>query len=148
MIPLRDFNEFKKDGIVKQIKPDLSRAKSLIQDSLNRESFVRDMIKKLGISDKNANYYVENVYDVLIELIRAKMFMDGLKSSGEGAHEAEVMYMKELGFEDNDIRAVNKLRFNRNQIKYYGKSLNQTYSKRVIELMEKLMPRLKNKANT
>lgn len=146
MIPLKDFNEFKDNGIVKTIKPNFSRAKSLIEDSINRENFVREMMDKLGISDKNANYYVENAYDVLIELIRAKMFIDGLKSSGEGAHEAEVMYMKELGFEDNEIRAVNKLRFNRNQIKYYGKSLNQTYGRNILELMNKLVPKLKSKA--
>ena len=47
----------------------------------------------MGIDDDNANSIVKDCYDIIMELIRAKLLLDGYSSSGQFAHEAEVSYL-------------------------------------------------------
>jgi len=78
-----------------------------------------------------------------MELIRAKMLIDGFKSSGYNAHEAEVSYLRNLGFPETDVRFANELRYIRNQIKYYGKITDSEYARKVLEFFDKTYPKLK-----
>ncbi len=144
MIPLKDFEEFLKSGIVRKRNPDKARAKSLVEEAEKRKKFLDEILRKIGLSDKNANYFIETSYDILIELIRAKLLRDGLYASGEGAHEAEVSYMKKIGFAEKEIRFMNDLRYFRNGILYYGKSFDQDYGKKVLDFLNKIYPQLKN----
>ncbi|GAJ05982.1 unnamed protein product, partial [marine sediment metagenome] len=95
-----------------------------------------------GLNDENANYFIENSYDTLIELIRAKLFIDGFRSSGEGAHGAEISYMKNLGFSEEDIRFMNDLRYYRNGILYYGENFDADYASKVLLFLKEIYPRL------
>ena len=140
---LRNFEEFLEIGIIKRRTPDFSRAKSLVQEAEKRKRFLKELSDKIKITDDNANYFIENVYDVLIELIRAKLFIDGFKSSGEGAHEAEVSYLRKLNFPEADVKFMNSLRYFRNGIKYYGKSFDKEYAKRVLFFLDKVYLKLK-----
>jgi hypothetical protein len=45
------------------------------------------MTKKLGLKDGNANYFIENSYDIILELLRSRLFTDGFYASGDGAHD-------------------------------------------------------------
>lgn len=148
MKPLKRFEEFLKRRIVKRISPDLARSKSLISESDKRNKFVNVMLKKIGISDDNANYFIEAAYDTVIEIIRASMLADGYNASGEGAHEAEVSYMKKLGFSEKDVRFMNDLRYYRNGILYYGKEFDAEYANRVIDFLAKVYPKLHNLAQS
>ncbi len=94
---------------------------------------LKENIDKVGIHDNNANDYVEYCYDILMFLIRSKLFLEGYSSSGHGAHEAEVSYVKELGFNENDTRFLNQLRYFRNRILYYGKRFDKEYAEKVVE---------------
>jgi len=69
MRTLKNFDEFLKKGIVNRRKPDLIRSKALVKEAKKRKLFLEQMKKKLGLSNENANYFIENSYDVLIELI-------------------------------------------------------------------------------
>lgn len=73
-----------------------------------------------------------------MELIRAKMLKAGFKSSGIGAHEAEVSYLRELGFKDTEIEFTNQLRYFRNGILYYGKSFDIDYVNKVLDFLNKV----------
>lgn len=145
MRPLKNFHEFLKTGIVRTIKPNRSRAKSLIEEAEKRKIFINQMLKKIGLSNENANYFIENSYDTLIELIRASMLNKGLKSSGEGAHEAEVLFMQNLGYSEKDIRFMNDLRYFRNGILYYGKQFDAEYAKKVLAFLKRVYPQLRNR---
>lgn len=103
----RYFDEYVSDGVVKIRTPDTLRARSLTEQAENRNKFLADMSEKIGLTDENANYFIENSYDILISLIRAKLLIDGFGSSGEGAHEAEVAYMRNMGFSEHDARFMN-----------------------------------------
>ncbi len=144
MSGLKEFEEYIKSGIVSEVSSDVSRARSLIDESSSRKKFLSEMISKIGISEENANYFIENAYDVLISLLRAKLLLNGYKTRGEGAHEAEVSYMKKLGFSENNVRFMDNLRYHRNGIKYYGKRFDSEYAQKVVSFMEKTFSSLTN----
>lgn len=145
MKPLRKFEEFVKEGIIVKRSADINRAKSLIEEVERRKIFLKEMLKKIGVSDNNANYFIENAYDALIELVRAKLLLEGFKTSGQYAHEAEVSYLRNLGFIEEKVRFMNELRYFRNGIKYYGKSFDKETALKVLDFLDKVYPLLKKR---
>ena len=143
MIYLRNFEEFLKERIVKKQRIDISRAKSLIEEAQKRNVFLSEMRSKIKISDENANYFIETAYDIIMELIRAKLLADGFNAAGSYAHEAEVSYLRLIGFSEPEVRFTNELRYFRNGIVYYGKRFNSDYANKVIEFLDNTYPKLK-----
>ena len=142
MRPLKFFDEFLESGTVIKRIPDAARARSLIDEAEKRRKFLAELLNKIGITDDNANYFIENSYDMLLELLRAKLLIDGFYASGEGSHEAEVAYMRNLKFEEKDVRFMNDLRYYRNGILYYGKDFDVDYGKKVVEFSNRIYPKL------
>lgn len=139
---IKDFEEFIKKGIVKKQSKDLRRAEFLIKESEKSYILFKELQKKITLNDNSANTFIKLVYDILMELIRAKMLLDGYNASGQGAHEAEVVYLRLLKFKESDVEFLDKLRFFRNGIAYYGKSLDKEYAEKVVDFMEKIYPKL------
>ena len=102
----------------------------------------KEINEKIGINEKNANSVIKDCYDILMELIRAKLLIEGYNSSGSYAHEAEVSYMKVLGFEENEIAFMNELRYFRNGITYYGKILDKEYAAKIFDYLNRIFPKL------
>ncbi len=144
MRAIKSFDEFLKDNIVKKQSIDKSRAEFLIKESENSYINLLEKIQKLKINDVNANDFVKSCYDILMELIRAKMLLNGYNASGIGAHEAEVSYMRILGFSENDIQFADQMRFFRNGMLYYGTILDKDYAEKVIEFTKKIYKKLKD----
>jgi len=142
MKPLRNFEEFIEDGTVAKTTANMPRAKSLTGEAERRKKFLNEMLEKIGMNDDNANYFIESSYDVLISLIRAKLLAHGFTSSGKGAHEAEVSFMRRLDFPENDVRFMNDLRYYRNGILYYGERFNADYGKKAVDFMERIFAKL------
>ncbi len=138
----RKFEEYIKMGIIRKISPDKPRAEFLIDESNNSLEGLKERAEKLGINNKNSNSIIKDCYDIIMELIRAKLLLDGYYSSGQYSHEAEVSYFRELGFLDNEVAFLNELRYFRNSITYYGKILNEDYAGKVFGFMNKILPRL------
>ena len=143
MRAVRKFEEFIAEGIVKRQSPDISRANFLFSESEKSHKFLKTIIADYGATNDNANSIIRLCYDILMEIIRASMLKKGFKSSGQGAHEAEVSYLRELGFGETDVLFADQLRYFRNGIVYYGKILDAQYAKKVIEFLEKTYPKLK-----
>jgi len=139
MVPLKKFEEFLNSGVVRKQTPDGERAKSLIIESKEKLKFFEKVKERLGTEELSPNYVIETCYDVLIELLRAKLLTLGYKTD---SHETEVSYMKNLGFSEQETDFMNQLRYFRNGIKYYGKILNQEYSTKVMKFMYKTIPKL------
>lgn len=138
MRPLKNFDEFLKDGIIRKRTPDNRRANSLKEDAENRYKFVQQMEEKIKLTNENANMFIENCYDILISLVRAKMIKDGFSSYGDGAHIAEVSYMRILEIPERDVRFMNELRYFRNGIKYYGQKFDKEYAEKVLIFLNTL----------
>ena len=94
---IKNFDEFIKENVVKKQSADNARAKFLIIEAERDYHNLLEMIDKLRVSDGNANLFIKFCYDILMELIRAKMLFEGYNASGFKAHEAEVSYMRVLG---------------------------------------------------
>ena len=141
---MKQFDEFIKNGIVKVQKPDRSRADFLTKEAENSHAFLQEKITKLGIRQDNANDYVKSCYDILMELIRAKMLLKGYNATGQGAHEAEISYLQILGFKQTEIQFADQIRFFRNGMLYYGTILDTEYAQKVIEFTKKKYSELKS----
>jgi hypothetical protein len=143
MRAIKAFDEFLKEGIVKRQKPDKSRAEFLIKEAEQDYSFLLKLIKRIGINDENANSIVKLCYDIIMELIRAKMFLDGFKASGVGAHEAEISYLRNLGFNEKDIQLADQLRYIRNGMLYYGTIIDKESAESTLDFLKNIYPKLK-----
>ena len=143
MNPLKSFDEFVKEGKVRKQHADISRSSYLADEAESRMIFLKEMKGRIALSDPNANYFVEIAYDVIMELVRARLLLDGFNASGAYAHEAEVAYLRNIGFSEADVRFVNELRYFRNGIVYYGKKLDSEYAGQVLEFLENAYPKLK-----
>jgi hypothetical protein len=143
MRAIKKFEEFIKENIVKKQSPDKSRAEFLIKEAEQNYNYLFELINKIGIQEKNANNFIKNCYDILTGLIRAKMLLNGYNASGFRAHEAEISYMRILGFSENDVQFADQIRFFRNGILYYGTILDKEYAEKVIKFLMNIFPRLK-----
>ncbi|MBU2496947.1 MAG: hypothetical protein KJ767_02730 [Nanoarchaeota archaeon] len=139
----KEFEYYIKKGIVRIVKADKQKAEFLINESDTTFRGLNKRLNSMGIDEDNVNSIIKDCYDILMELIRASLLLDGYSTSGNYAHEAEVSYLKKLKFNDNEISFLNDLRKNRNSITYYGKILNKEYAGRVIEFTKKNYLKLK-----
>src|SRR3989338_10378938 len=140
MKAIRIFEEFIKEKAVKKQGIDKSRAEFLIKESENSYNNLLEMIEKLEVDDINANMFVKSCYDIFMELIRAKMLLEGYNASGFRAHEAEVAYLRILGFNEKDVQFADQIRFFRNGMLYYGTMLDKVYAEKVIEFTKRMLP--------
>ena len=143
---LRKFEEYVMKGAVKKQTPNRQRALSLLKESEEKRSFLEISLKNIPDEKMNSNFIVECCYDIVMELLRAKMFIDGYNAGT--SHETEVSYMLILGFSEADAKFMDELRYFRNGIKYYGKILDKDYAKRVLAFMNRLYPKLKDKVKS
>ncbi len=142
MTPLKSFEEFLAENVAKKQRPNASRAEFLLKESEKEYAFLIELSKKFDINENNSNHFVKSCYDVILELIRAKMLLNGYNATGQGAHEAEVAYMRLLNFKENDIRFVNQIRFFRNGMLYYGTIVDVEYAEKVFEFTKEIYPKL------
>ena len=138
----KNFQEFINKGVVKKQKPDKQRANSLKKSSEKSYQFLKQIINNIKITDENANDIIKNTYDIIMELIRAKMLDDGFNASGNGAHEAEVSYLRELKIKESKVSFLNQLRRFRNGITYYGEDFSAEYAEMVVNFLEDIKRQL------
>ena len=137
---LKRFEEFIKLGIVKKQTPNKARAQSIIEEAKNKKQYLEMSIKSIPRENLNANVIVDQCYDIMMELIRAKLYMKGYNAGN--SHEAEVSYLKVLGFSESEVRFMDELRYYRNGTKYYGTMLDIKYAEQTIAFMKKIYPKL------
>jgi len=140
MRPIKKFEEFVKERIVKKQSIDRSRSEFLVKEAENSYNYLFEKMKKLGLSDNNSNDFVKSCYDILLEIIRAKMLLEGYNASGFGAHEAEVSYMRVLEFDERDVQFTDQIRYFRNGMLYYGTMLDKEYAEKVIAFTKRIYP--------
>ena len=136
------FKEYIEDGIIKKIIPDKEKAQFLINESEKSLRGLNKRLKLMEIDEDNANSITKDIYDIIMGLIRAKLLLEGYKSSGNFSHEAEISFLTELGFSDSEVLFLNQLRYSRNSIIYYGKLLNKEYAEKSNEFLNKIYPKL------
>jgi hypothetical protein len=140
---MNQFEEYVQQGIIKKCSVNRPRAEFLIAESEKSLRGLHKRVEIMGIDEDNANSIIKDCYDIIMELIRAKLLLTGYCSAGQFAHEAEVSYLKKQGFSENEVSFMNNLRYFRNSVTYYGKILNVEYGEQVVEFTKKIYPKLK-----
>ena len=143
MKPIKQFDEFIRERIVKKQSIDKSRAEFLMKESENSYNNLLEKIQKISLSDANANDFIKSCYDILMEIIRARMLLKGCNASGFGAHEAEVSYMRILEIDEKDVQFTDQMRYFRNGMLYCGTILDKEYAEKVIEFTMKMYLKLR-----
>ncbi len=138
---MRKFEEFLSQGTVKKQTPNKERAKSLIHEVEKKKKFLNTALENIPSEQMSPNFIVDSCYDIIIELLRAKLFNDGFNPGN--SHEAEMAYAIVMGFSEADVLFMDELRYYRNGIKYYGRILDKEYSEKVLKFMNKVYPKLK-----
>ena len=136
------FEEYLNKGIVKRKSPEKPRAEFLFNEAKRSKLAIEKRLQKEKIEDLNSNSIIKDAYDIVMSFIRAKMLIKGYSASGLFAHEAEVSYLRELGFKENGVQFLNQLRYYRNGILYYGKILDKEYADKVIAFLNNVYPKL------
>lgn len=147
MNKIKRFEEYLEKGVARKCNPDLLRAKDIIGEVERDLDFLNEIKKKISLNDKNANNFIGQVHNILIELLRAKMLIDGYKASGPAAHEAEVSYMINLKFSEAEAEFMDTLRYSRNQILYYGKRFDADYAKKAFDFLGRIYLKLRKMLN-
>lgn len=142
---MKKFEEFVKNGNVKKQSPNKNRALALIKEAEDKRDFLDLSLKSISKDKMNANFIIDYCYDILMEIIRAKMFLDGYNAGN--SHEAEVSYLRVLGFSEADITFMDELRYYRNGTKYYGTILNKNYAEKSLSFMNKNYPKIRRLIN-
>ena len=137
------FEDFIRDGVVKRVSSNKGRAMSILAESERRMHSLAEQTGKIGIRNENANDYVEYCYDIIMHLVRAGMYLEGYSAAGQGAHEAEVSFLRKLGLDEKAVQFANQMRYFRNGILYYGTALDREYAEKVVGFTRELYPRLK-----
>jgi hypothetical protein len=140
---LKTFEEYIKEDIIRKDKIDNERAKSMVAESERKMRSMLLNLEKVGINPDNASDYAEQCYDILMFLIRAKLYSEGYSSSGKGSHEAELSYLRLLNISEKEVLLMNELRYLRNGILYYGKPIDEEYAEKVIKFTKQMQPKLK-----
>ena len=138
-----EFERYINKNIARKTKPDKQKAEFLINESETSLRGVKKRLDLMGIDDDNVNSIVKDCYDIIMELVRAKLLLDGYVASGNYAHESEISYLRKLNFLDSEILFLNELRYSRNSITYYGKILDKEYAEKVVEFLNDIYPKLK-----
>ena len=145
---MKKFQEYIKEGIVRKRTPNRQRAISLMEESDKKKAFLDISMKsipKAAFEEQpfggSSNFIADYCYDIIMELLRAKMVLEGLNAGN--SHEAEVSYMLMLGFTEEDAKTMDELRYYRNGIKYYGTILDMEYALKALQFMQKVSPRLR-----
>jgi hypothetical protein len=137
----KSFDEFMKSGKAKTQTPNRQRAISLAKEAKDKKEFLNISIASIPPQKMNPNFIVDSCYDIMLEMIRARMLLDGFNAGS--SHEAEVSYMERLGFPETDISFMDEIRYYRNGTKYYGTILSTEYANKVLSFMKRVYPKLK-----
>jgi len=133
---MKDFEMFAETDCVKKQPPDYNLANSLLDDSVKRMKYAR--LSKL--TEENAKYIYENIYESLREAADAILAINGFKSF---SHEATISFLQKFKeFSAEEISDFGRMRKKRNGMKYYGRYCSVEDAKEAAEVAEKLLKKV------
>lgn len=135
---MSEFEDFIKSSDVKIREKNEILAKALIKSSERGIIYV----KRQKIDAESAEHIISDIYDIIRELIEAKLALEGYKSY---SHEATILFLKKFSeFKETEIIFLDNLRKMRNGIKYYGKEAAVEDAEKTLNFLHSILPKLKN----
>lgn len=116
---INKFDYYIKLGKVKKKTPDFEEAKSLFEKAVNRLEYT----KSKEISNKNAQFVLEDSYESVREAAQALMSIKGFKPY---SHESTISFIKEFyisDFTEEEVYKFDRFRKLRNDSVYMAKPI-------------------------
>ncbi len=126
-----DWRECCSRRIVKDVKPDIDMADSLLKSSKNK----LESESKLEMNDVTAASKLSLAYDSLREILEALALKKGYKVYN---HECYTSFLKEIMEKSDKGDEFDEIRKIRNSINYYGKDISTQEAMGVIARIKKL----------
>ncbi|MFH0700860.1 MAG: hypothetical protein V2A62_00320 [Candidatus Woesearchaeota archaeon] len=79
---MSSFEEYLEQGIIKKCSINKPRAEFLANETEASFRGLNKRIEIMGIDEDNANSIIKDCYDIIMELIRAKLLLSGYCSAG------------------------------------------------------------------
>ena len=139
MPDIMDWNYCERN-FIKKVEIDEERIKSIIEKSMKRLKRAR----KTKIDEENADFIVEDYYEVIKELLVAYLLKNGLRA---GNHQCLISYFQRQHPEyEREAVLMVQMSYFRNRWDYYGESIPLSFYKqhredflRLIAILEKLL---------
>jgi len=123
-----------------KVTPDKEKVKSILNLIEGREKFVSTIQ-----TSEFSTIVAENYYEIIKELIISLLLLDGLKTTGDGAHKEMIEQLSKHNiFSDNEIALLDDLRVKRNKSSYEGKPIDKIYLENKKADLNIVIDKLKN----
>ncbi|MBI2147646.1 hypothetical protein HYU19_04175 [Candidatus Woesearchaeota archaeon] len=133
---MKTFDEYAKENKVKSGSADPAQARSLFGQSAAR---LHD-VKSLPITDQDASFRFESIYECLREALQAFMALEGYKPY---SHEATIAFGKDrLFLTDAETSNLDRYREIRSDIIYRGEKITVEEAKEALAFAEQLHQKL------
>lgn len=137
-VDIDQFETYLERGDDREINRDPSMAKNLF----NRSSRKFENMEQLGISERTATDYVENVYESVKMLVQAFMALDGYNPY---SHAAIVAYaIDQLDLDHESANRFNQYRKLQNDISYRGNVATHREAREIRDLYEECLDRFES----
>jgi hypothetical protein len=94
-----------------------------------------NIINKINLDNENGFFFITNYYDIILEVMHSLMFKKGYNVLD---HLSIGYYIKDILKNQEIFELFNKYRKIRNNIIYYGKSIDTETSKQAIKDLQEL----------
>lgn len=107
-------------GNVEKVSKDQGLSRTLIEDAESRLAFVKTVVDRVTIEEKNAKYIFEANYDILRACAECLMKADGYNTKASNTHEISVAFLKDnyREYGESLVDDFNRYRRMRNESKY------------------------------
>ncbi len=134
-----DWNDCLFNRSVKNVSSDKERAKSLMETAEERISLIKE------VNEKNCNFVFEDYYTSVLELLQAKLFLEGYNVLN---HVCFGFYLRDVLKREDLFNIFDDLRYKRNSLIYYGSRMDCETAKQAIEKCKKLVKEIKKLIKT
>lgn len=136
---MKTFKEYLEENKVKRGSPDISGARSLAKQAVER---LADL-KSLPLKSSNASFRFESAYECLREAIQSFMAKKGFKPY---SHEAVIVFAQENGLlNEKEVRNLDRYREKRNDINYRAQKIEVEEAKEIIIFAKEVVLRLEKR---
>ncbi len=132
MKPLKFYVE---SGLVRQGSKDAGEAKALVARASKRLEYVRSQ----SITEDNASFLFEDIYEVMRECVHGLMAANGYKPY---SHEATVAFLEEYYkpyFGEKLVESFNRYRIIRNNVIYRANSVSKEEAVKALDIAENFL---------
>lgn len=135
-----DFEYYLKNRLVKKSSRNAGEAKALLKRARQRLNYV----KIQAITEENAMFIFEDIYEAIREAVQSLMALKGFKPY---SHEVLIAFLNKFyskKFKPHEVDTFNRYRILRNNIVYRASSINKQETEKALVFALMIVVRIEN----